>query len=1005
MPRSGIDSSSASLRSILDVGDLELPEKLWDHQVAAVQTVDQYLRSTDDAESALVTMPTGTGKTGVIAASVAFPASLKGHRLVLTPWVALRNQLVDDIDSRFWAQLKISRPDDLPAVKRLPSAPQVAEAFDETEPTVFVATISALQTLASVEAKEGRNVSSLFADFDLIFVDEGHYEPAHNWSETIRSLARPTVILTATPYRNDTKYFHIGSHRYRFLYEEALEDRFLRAPKFESLERNSVESFCADLGTLIAREFPKGAPPKVIVRCATADAISHVVQALNNAGQTAIGMHDTFPAGDQVLRRSVPAPHTVDAQYWVHQNKLIEGIDDPRFKVLAFYDALSNDRAVIQQIGRILRNPNQLKNDMKALVVGTGDRDPETTWQSYLRFDAQEDQKALATLPDLTARILEAQPEVFYYDRRYREFIDLNDPNAWEYFRFPLRTRIFKALPQRTLPSLNEIVADMRDEWEEIDRIVFPTQAPGDEVAVTPYVAAENSPFMLTGTFIEPTFGYTIVGRGTDRLFFYDTRGTTPRCIHERARPVDSSELEQLFPAGNAGLTSVSLRNTDLGRQAVRGRQLRAEAIEEVGPDLSDFAFLCTVAEGHAQIEGKRIRRYVGLSRARVADSRPGRRDLDDYLDWLNELDSYLEQGKPIATFARYATQTDEPPDPEPIHVLLDLDSAEFEVASDNGPFILDDTAYPVVDGKLTLSIDGDKVAASLSWRADAGRYELSAPELSQMGIWELDGEGREVVSYINQEQALRVVPRSGDSIYSHGNFYKPVVPVRKKGSFQLLDVLVADSAVGGASSEKGTEFVDDKWEGHSLFGIISNLDPTSGVDAPSKLVDLLPSPDLLVCTDMGTEIADFIATESGKKVVFIHAKGSATEHKISASAFHDISAQALKNLPYLQPLSEEVPKNKNWTSKWKGEVSRQRVGEFATTGEIWGHVRGMIADPTVEREVWLLVARSLSLGALVDQSKKKKPSAEALQLFSLLQATWGAVSQLGCRLRIFCSD
>jgi superfamily II DNA or RNA helicase len=985
------------------VRDLELPERLWDHQVAAVQTIDQYLKSTDDGESALITMPTGTGKTGVIAASVTFPASLKGHRLVLTPWVALRNQLVDDIASRFWSQLGIPHPEGLPTVKRLPSAPQVAEAFYEAAPTVFVATISALQTLASFEAEEGRNFASLFADFDLVFVDEGHYEPAHNWSETIRSLARPTVILTATPYRNDTKYFRVGGHRYRFRYKEALDARFLRAPKFESLERTSTQSFCTHLGKLVAREFPKGAPPKVIVRCATADAIARVVHTLNNAGQTAIGMHDTFPAGDGVLRRSVPAPHTIDAQYWVHQNKLIEGIDDPSFKVLAFYDSLSNDRAVIQQIGRILRNPKQLKNDMKAVVVGTGDRDAEATWQSYLRFDSQEDQKALATLPELTARILEAQPEVFYYDRRYREFVDLEDPNAWEYFRFPLRTRIFKAIPQRTLPSLDEVVADMRDEWEEIDRIVFPTQAPGDEVAITPFVAAENSPFMLTGTFIEPTFGYTIVGRGTSRLFFYDTRGVTPRCIHERARPVDSSELEQLFPAGNAGLTSVSLRNTDLGRQAVRGRQLRADAIEEVGPDLSDFAFVCTVAEGHAQVEGKRIRRYVGLSRARVADHRPGRRDLDDYLSWLNELDSYLEQGKPIATFARYATQTDEPPDPEPIHVLLDLDSAEFEVASDNGPFILDDTAYEVVDRKLTLSIDGKKAAATLSWRADAGRYFLNAPELTQMGIWEVDGEGREVVSYINQEQALRVVPRSGGAIYSHGNFYKPVVPLNRKGSFRLLDVLVADSAIGAATSEKGVEIVDDGWEQSSLFGMISNLAP-GGQDPPSALADLLPEPDLLVCTDLGTEIADFIATGSGK-VVFMHAKASNSEHRISASAFHEVSAQAIKNLLYLQPLSEAEPKGKNWALKWKGQVSRQRVGDFAKSDEIWGHVRSMVADPKIDREVWLLVARSLSVGALVEQSRKNKPSAEALQLFSLLQTTWGTVSQLGCRLRIFCSD
>jgi hypothetical protein len=53
---------------------------------------------------------------------------------------------------------------------------------------------------------------------------------------------------------------------------------------------------------------------------------------------------------------------------------------------------------------------------------------------------------------------------------------------------------------------------------------------------------------------------------------------------------------------------------------------------------------------------------------------------------------------------------------------------------------------------------------------------------------------------------------------------------------------------------------------------------------------------------------------------------------------------------------------------------------------------------------VWLVLGNALSKGELTTQAGKKKPAAEAIQVFSLLQTTWGAVSQLGARLRIFCS-
>lgn len=65
-----------------------------------------------------------------------------------------------------------------------------------------------------------------------------------------------------------------------------------------------------------------------------------------------------------------------------------------------------------------------------------------------------------------------------------------------------------------------------------------------------------------------------------------------------------------------------------------------------------------------------------------------------------------------------------------------------------------------------------------------------------------------------------------------------------------------------------------------------------------------------------------------------------------------------------------------------------------------------MIANPQSEREVWIVLGQSLSVERLKRELAKKKnpPAPEVLQIFSLVQATWSATSQMGARLRIFCS-
>ena len=84
---------------------------LWDHQRAAIGTVVAYLRAEkaiperpEHTEAALLKLPTGTGKSGVIAVIARCLPEVR-KVLVLTPREALTKQLLRDIRFRFWKNI------------------------------------------------------------------------------------------------------------------------------------------------------------------------------------------------------------------------------------------------------------------------------------------------------------------------------------------------------------------------------------------------------------------------------------------------------------------------------------------------------------------------------------------------------------------------------------------------------------------------------------------------------------------------------------------------------------------------------------------------------------------------------------------------------------------------------------------------------------------------------------------------------------------------------------
>lgn len=784
-------------------------------------------------------MPTGTGKSGVIA-STAHALGGSRHVLVLAPWDALVEQLKIDIQTRFWSRLGMTAPSSRATLRLLPStADQILD--DANKPSIFVSTITSLRQLQQRQFATYERLGSLVS---LVIVDEGHYEPAPDWSEAVRGLGQPVILFTATPYRNDFKFFDVDrKFFYSYPHHRAERDRFLRTVSFEDSVFDGPGDFCAGLLAFCKRTFGKAKEqPRVIVRCASEEAVHQITTALAAAGKSVVGIHERFErSADGRFRPDVPAPDTFDtAQFWVHQYKLIEGIDDPSFRVVAIFQPLGNERSFVQQVGRVLRNPGRRPNET-AWVYSHPAHNLKDSWEAYREYDRGVAQEAFRS-PAEFARSLPLQ----YVVGRFRSGFDLDAAQLHDQLDYARATQVFLVTDAFKLDLLE---GSIRDEWNDDYDLELgqKTLTPDANTRVLPYISTQNSPFLLRKAFPQYEFGYTVFRRVRNYLFYFDSQGRTPKALEPTPR-VAPAILERLFTGSTARLTSVALRNINVGRYDVRRRSSQAYSIGELAPDLGDHTHVASTASGltasTTSTPGRLVSRYVGFSRSRVHDRVGGTTRFQEYIEWLEQVATELDNSSvtTLPVFDRYAEVVNPPQDPQPVNILLDFEQDRFE---ESPSFTATATSQTLMIDELCLGVDakgnfqcaanGRSYPVGVVWDAPTGVYLLESPALNRDYVMkELLSLRRplSLVAFLNREQAFRVIPRSqGEeySVYSRGRFYRPRVALWGRvatGRFDLLNIIEGVQALGTIGSEKGGPHSATAagWANGTVFNLIDQL-------------------------------------------------------------------------------------------------------------------------------------------------------------------------------------
>lgn len=371
-------------------------EKLRTCQKEAYDATVLYFERPDHTRNCLIQLPTGTGKTAVIAT---LPFALHSKKaLVLTPNVKLAQDMADELDilqkGNIYERISLLADTTIKEIElytlRLESS---ADAGDIEEHHLIVSNYQQLQDIEKWFAGKNESV-------DLIVIDEAHHQAANTYKQIVDFFPNAKIIgLTATPFRSDGKPIE-GECIYKYPFNRAIKEGVIRnllasnvAPEQVELEftdedkraytleevlglkeeswfrRNiALSQDCCDSIARRAKEkledlqskFPNESHQIIAAAISKRHARENVKPAFEKLGLQ-VGFVSSDPQEKKTNDETFKKLEQGKIQVIVNIGMLGEGFDHPPLGVAAIFRPFLSLNPYIQFIGRVIRKNGETK--------------------------------------------------------------------------------------------------------------------------------------------------------------------------------------------------------------------------------------------------------------------------------------------------------------------------------------------------------------------------------------------------------------------------------------------------------------------------------------------------------------------------------------------------------------------------------------------------------------------------------------------------------------------
>lgn len=201
--------------------------QLRDPQILGYNAVFNHFNVKNKKTHAIVVLPTGVGKTGLMGI---IPFHIcKGKVLIITPQLTIKDTVIDSLDptdpESFWKKRNIFNND-----KEMPTLIEYDNST--TDEILELANIVVLNIHKLQTRLENSPINNLAKDyFDMIIIDEAHHSTAATWVAAIEHFSNAKVVkLTGTPIRTDGVEM-AGELVYKYKLSQAMANGYVKSLK------------------------------------------------------------------------------------------------------------------------------------------------------------------------------------------------------------------------------------------------------------------------------------------------------------------------------------------------------------------------------------------------------------------------------------------------------------------------------------------------------------------------------------------------------------------------------------------------------------------------------------------------------------------------------------------------------------------------------------------------------------------------------------------------------
>lgn len=314
---------------------------------------------TVSTEPATIVLPTGTGKTETMIATI---VSEQIHRtLVIVPSVLLRTQTADKI-SKFGVLKDISVINNAaknPVVKALVATPKNKFELENCliRHNVLVATMSLLKNF-------NYELMDLLKKYiDVVIFDEAHHIKADAWNSVKNNLNGIKMLqFTATPFRNDGKHIE-GKFIYSFPLKKAQEQGYFKKIKYypviEYDDKKADDVIAKKAVELLSEDLKTGYNHILLVRAKdiiSADRLYSEIYLKRYRQFNPVLVHSKAGGKEESLRKL----RNSESHIVVCVDMFGEGIDIPNLKLCAMHNSYKSLPITLQFVGRFARENKNL---------------------------------------------------------------------------------------------------------------------------------------------------------------------------------------------------------------------------------------------------------------------------------------------------------------------------------------------------------------------------------------------------------------------------------------------------------------------------------------------------------------------------------------------------------------------------------------------------------------------------------------------------------------------